>query len=135
MKVGAIAYRNTASGVEICLVSSRRHRDRLTFPKGIVKSGEPFVKAVKRELFEEAGLRGSVKRKSRPICFHGRPGETDSVLYFLVEVKKVSREWPEMDQRERLFIGVEQLEGLSLSDGAKGIIKQVKKITRLRNNR
>lgn len=135
MKVGAIAYRKTASGVEVCLVSSRRHDGRLTFPKGVVKTGERLVSAVKRELFEEAGLRGSVKRKSRPICFHGHPGEVDPVLYFLVKVKKVASKWPEMDQRDRLFMRVEQLDGLSLSEGAEGIVKQVKKIPRLRNDR
>jgi len=66
MRVGAIAYRRGAKGTEICLVSSRRHAGKLTFPKGNVKSGEPLIKAVKRELFEEAGVKGKVKRKRRP---------------------------------------------------------------------
>ena len=35
MKVGAIAYRKTPKGIELCLVSSRRHRGKLTFQKGL----------------------------------------------------------------------------------------------------
>ena len=67
MKVGAIAYRKTPRGVELCLVSSRRHKGKMTFPKGIVKRGEALIAAAKRELYEEAGLRGRVKQKARPI--------------------------------------------------------------------
>ena len=90
MKVGAIAYRKTSKGIEICLVRSRRHRGKLTFPKGASKTGEKPVAAAKRELFEEAGLRGKIKQKSRPIYYKPRTSGKEPNQNFLEKVKEIS---------------------------------------------
>ena len=82
MKVGAIAYQNVADSVELCFVSSRRHRDTITLPKGIVKSDETLTKAAARELFEEAGVSGKVKRKAYPLLFVSKKPAVDDILYF-----------------------------------------------------
>ena len=89
MKVGAIAYQNVADSVELCFVSSRRHRDTLTLPKGIVKSNETLTKAAARELFEEAGVSGKVKRKAHPLLFVSKKPAVDDILYFFVKIQHV----------------------------------------------
>jgi 8-oxo-dGTP pyrophosphatase MutT (NUDIX family) len=130
MKVGAIAYRKTSKGIELCLVSSRRHRGKLTFPKGVVKRGEPLVAAAKRELYEEAGLRGKVKQKSRPIFYHPKSRAQEPVLYFLIKVTKVAKVWPESAERARVFAPLAKFRQLSLGDAPKKLRRQLKKVPR-----
>ena len=128
MKVGAIAYRKTSKGIEICLVSSRRHRGKLTLPKGEVKPGETLVAAVKRELFEEAGLRGKVKQASRPLCFAAKSHQRDPVFYFLVKVTEVKTKWPEKKVRQRVFTGLADMPALPLGDAPKTLLRQIRRL-------
>ena len=122
MKVGAIAYQNVADSVELCLVSSRRHRDTLTLPKGIVKSNETLVKAAARELFEEAGVSGKVKRKAHPLLFVSKKPAVDDILYFFVEIQHVRQNWPEADLRRRVFLTLDEALCRTTSQGTNKII-------------
>lgn len=128
MKVGAIAYRKTPGGIEICLVSSRRHKGKLTLPKGEVKQGETLVAAVKRELFEEAGLHGKVKQTSRPLCFAARSRLRDPVFYFLVKITDVKGKWPEHKVRQRVFTGLADMPALPLGDAPKKLLRQLRRL-------
>ena len=128
MKVGAIAYRKTPGGIEICLVSSRRHKGKLTLPKGEVKQGETLVAAVKRELFEEAGLHGKVKQTSRPLCFAARSRLCDPVFYFLVNITDVKGKWPESAERKRVFTRLDGMSDLPLGDAPKALLRQIRRL-------
>ena len=128
MKVGAIAYRKTRGGIEICLVSSRRHKGRLTLPKGEVKQGETLVAAAKRELFEEAGLLGKVKQTTRPLCFAAKSRRRDPVLYFLVKITDVKAKWPESKIRQRVFTGLDEMPALPLGDAPKALLRQIRRM-------
>ena len=128
MKVGAIAYRMTLRGVEICLVSSRRHAGKLTLPKGEVKPGETLVAAVKRELFEEAGVRGKVKRASRPLCFAAKSRRRDPVFYFLVKITEEKARWPESKERKRVFTSLVDMSDLPLGDAPKALLRQIRRL-------
>ena len=128
MKVGAIAYRKTPAGIEICLVSSRRHKGKLTLPKGEVKQGETLVGAVKRELFEEAGLQGKVKQTSRPLCFAAKSPRRDPVLYFLVKITDMKSKWPERVARKRIFTSLSDMSDLPLGDAPKALLRQMRRL-------
>lgn len=122
MKVGAIAYRNNANGVELCFVSSRRHKGAITLPKGIVKPNEQLTKAATRELFEEAGVTGKVKRKSYPLFFTSNKIGIEDILYFFVKITAVQENWPEANHRNRVFLTVNEASSRATSQGTKKII-------------
>ena len=122
MKVGAIAYRNNANGVELCFVSSRRHKGIITLPKGIVKPNEQLTKAATRELFEEAGVTGKVKRKSYPLFFTSNKVGIEDILYFFVKITAVQENWPEANHRNRVFLTVNEASSRATSQGTKKII-------------
>ena len=122
MKVGAIAYRNNANGVELCFVSSRRHKGAITLPKGIVKPNEQLAKAATRELFEEAGVTGKVKWKSYPLFFTSNKIGIEDILYFFVKIQHVRQNWPEADLRRRVFLTLDEALCRATSQGANTII-------------
>ena len=125
MKVGAIAYRKTTKGAEFCLVSSLRHKGTLTFPKGNVKQGETLSKAVKRELFEEAGLRGKIKNKKRPFCTQMSFGKREPVFYFLLKITGMAAAWPESKRRKRIFTTVKGMKKLQLGHAPKKLRREL----------
>lgn len=135
MKVGAIAYRKTSKGVEICLVSSRRHRGKLTFPKGASKTGEKPVAAAKRELFEEAGLRGKIKQKSRPIYYQPPTSGQEPILYFLVKVTEIADKWPESKVRKRVFSSLRDMRRLPLGEAPRQLLQKLRRVPRLAKTR
>lgn len=125
MKVGAIAYRKTPNGVEVCLVSSLRHKGTLTFPKGNVKEGETLTQAVKRELFEEAGLRGKIKNKKRPFCTQLSFGKREPVFYFLFKITEMVSVWPESKRRKRLFTTIKGMKELPLGHAPRRLRREL----------
>ena len=122
MKVGAIAYRNNANGVELCFVSSRRHKGAITLPKGIVKPNEQLAKAATRELFEEAGVTGKVKRKSYPLFFTSNKIGIEDILYFFVKITAVQENWPEANHRNRVFLTVNEASSRATSQGTREVL-------------
>lgn len=122
MKVGAIAYRNNANGVELCFVSSRQHKGAITLPKGIVKPNEQLAKAATRELFEEAGVTGKVKRKSYPLFFTSNKIGIEDILYFFVKITAVQENWPEANHRNRVFLTVNEASSKATSQGTREVL-------------
>lgn len=125
MKIGAIAFLETTKGIEICLVSSRRHDGTQTLPKGYCKEHENLPKAALRELYEEAGILGRVNYKSRPILYSSKNNAADEVLYFFVETIKIASDWPEKKQRNRIFVTLEEAVELKTSKAARKILKEL----------
>jgi ADP-ribose pyrophosphatase YjhB (NUDIX family) len=130
MKVGAIAYQNVADSIKLCFVSSRRHRNTLTLPKGIVKFNEKLTKAATRELFEEAGVSGKVKRKAYPLLFVSKKPEIDDVLYFFVKIQNVSQNWPEAGLRRRVFLTLDEALYRTTSQSTQKIISLLMNVQR-----
>ena len=135
MKVGAIAYLKTSKGIEICLVSSRRHRGKLTFPKGASKTGEKPVAAARRELFEEAGVSGKIKQKSRPIYYQPRTSGQEPILYFLVKVTEIADKWPESKVRKRVFSSLRDMRRLPLGEAPRQLLQKLRRVPRLAKTR
>lgn len=104
----ALCWRLHKDDVQILLVTSRRQR-RWIIPKGWPVDDSTPVEAAQEEAWEEGGVIG----KARPTCLgiysytkviRGEDDLPCIVAVFPVKVKKVRREWPEMDERRRKWV-------------------------------
>lgn len=101
MKVGVVPFREKAGRIEICLISSRSKPGQITFPKGIVKSGEALEKAALRELYEEAGLKGEILFRRTPLLLSPRKRPEETCVFFWCRIDTVKKSWPEQKIRDR----------------------------------
>ncbi|NDH26624.1 MAG: NUDIX domain-containing protein, partial [Rhodobacteraceae bacterium] len=94
----------------------------ITLPKGIVKPNEQLTKAATRELFEEAGVTGKVKRKSYPLFFTSNKIGIEDILYFFVKITAVQENWPEANHRNRVFLTLNEASSRATSQGTRGVL-------------
>lgn len=104
----ALPYRMTDNGLQVLLVTSRDTR-RWIIPKGWSKKGVEPHEMASIEAFEEAGVRGKVKKK--PIGEYRYDKRLDdgstiacSVSVHPLEVTTILTNWPEQGQRERRWL-------------------------------
>jgi 8-oxo-dGTP pyrophosphatase MutT (NUDIX family) len=104
LQYGALPYRVTGAGsLELLLVTTRQSK-RWIIPKGRRIKGLKPAKCAAREAFEEAGVRGSIEKKSIG-AFRFLKTVDDAlavmceVRIFPLKVKRQMRQWPEAPQR------------------------------------
>lgn len=104
-QVAALVCRTGPHGKEVLLITSRDTR-RWIIPKGWCHKGLSRAQSAVREAFEEAGIRGKVKRKpigafvyEKVIDATGRSLDC-LVDVFQVTFKKQAMKWPERGQRD-----------------------------------
>jgi 8-oxo-dGTP pyrophosphatase MutT (NUDIX family) len=105
VQYGALPYRlSNDSRAEFMLVTSRETR-RWIIPKGWPKKGKSPHQLAAREAFEEAGVRGSIAKRSVG-SFSYKKGLKEGgmveceVRVFPLKVKRQSKEWPEKNERK-----------------------------------
>ena len=87
--------------LSVCLIRSRKHPERWTFPAGGVERGELHAEAALRETREEAGLTG---RLGSRIC---EVADDKSVtIAFALHVEAELPTWDEMHERERRWFSL-----------------------------
>lgn len=108
-QVGGLCYRRRADDVVEVLLITTRETKRWTIPKGWpVKGLEPH-QAAKLEAWEEAGVRGKVKK--RPFGYFtyvktlgGGQKVPSLVQVHLLETRKTRSHFPERGQRELMWL-------------------------------
>jgi 8-oxo-dGTP pyrophosphatase MutT (NUDIX family) len=105
VQYGALPYRlSNGTRAEFMLVTSRETR-RWIIPKGWPKKGQSPHQLAAREAFEEAGVRGSIAKRSVG-SFSYKKGLKEGgmveceVRVFPLKVKRQSKEWPEKNERK-----------------------------------
>lgn len=111
LQFGAIPWRRGPSGIEFCLITSRR-TGRWIFPKGGRTAWLSAPASAAQEAFEEAGVEGDAAR--RPIgSYRGtkqREGGATQILVemYPLEVRVELADWPEKAQRQRRWAGLDE---------------------------
>ena len=104
-QVGALCWREAASGIELVLVTSR-DTGRWVTPKGHRMQGFPDPLAAAEEAYEEAGVRGAVGKVAIGV-FHydkrlsGKAVRNTAVDVYPLQVQTEYDDWPEAHQRSR----------------------------------
>jgi 8-oxo-dGTP pyrophosphatase MutT (NUDIX family) len=108
-QVAALVHRSGNSGPEILLITSR-DTGRWIIPKGWRQKGRSRARSALREAFEEAGIRGSVRKKAIGSYVYekriDKKGVTHDCLVdvFLVAFSKQEKKWPERGQRTSAWL-------------------------------
>lgn len=113
MLCAAIPYRKTPAGdLEVLLVTSRS-KGNWILPKGKVKPGKTAAVSAQEEVYEEAGVRGTidqalVARFDLPLIEVGEGAAVEQMQIFSMEAEVVAATWPEMFQRQRRWVSLEE---------------------------
>ncbi len=109
-QVAALPLRRTGGVIEVLLVTSR-DTGRWIIPKGWRPKGQKSHKAAAREAREEAGVKGKIKQKPlgrfRYVKHEISASGPIDVTVFLLAVRKELKRWPEKDQRQRAWFGLD----------------------------
>jgi 8-oxo-dGTP pyrophosphatase MutT (NUDIX family) len=111
-QVAALPWRpSPLGGIEILLVTSR-DTGRWVLPKGWPEGEEKLDQSALREAQEEAGISGDIGAESVGSYFYDKRLPTGlakrcEVQVFALEVTRIARKWPEMDQRTRNWVAPE----------------------------
>lgn len=104
---GGVVFRLTAKGPRYLLVEASGARRRWVFPKGRVENGETAAAAARREVSEEAGVRGRSIRRLRSVE-QKKAGERIFIVYYLMAY--AGRTTPLEKRKTRWFAVDEALE-------------------------
>jgi 8-oxo-dGTP pyrophosphatase MutT (NUDIX family) len=102
-QAGAIPFRFAADGLRVLLITSRE-TGRWVIPKGNVPPGFSAARAAEREAFEEAGVKGVLRKPPLGTYAYGKRLPSGLVRQALVkvyalDVQKQVKKWPERGQR------------------------------------
>ena len=87
----------------ICLVTSRSGK-RWVIPKGCLEHSKTVGEIALQEAWEEAGIQGVLQPEALGHYFYEKWDRTYCVTVFLMEVTRVSPNWPEADRRQRCWL-------------------------------
>ena len=102
-QVAALCFRRTGKGLRVLLITSR-DTGRWVIPKGWPMRNRSDAEAAAREAFEEAGVRGTITRRS--VGHYTYPKKLANgrflpclVQVFALEVREMVKVYPETGQR------------------------------------
>lgn len=128
IQYAALPYRfNEAEELEILLVTSRRTK-RWIIPKGWPIKGLKPPESAAREAFEEAGVRGKIRKKSVGNFTYQKLLDDDGVTVpcevkvFPLLVQRQSKTWPEIKQRLTRWLAPEKAISLIKEPDLKALV-------------
>lgn len=111
-----IPYRFEFNQLQICMVTSRGQGKWLV-PKGKREKDQTDKETASLEAYEEAGLLGILTRspikQARIQVLPG--GDRQGCKVYLLKVEQTLDFWPEMYQRKRLWLPMNELDGLDIT--------------------
>ena len=92
---------------EFCLITSLVKK-RWIFPKGIIDPGETPHESAHKEVWEEAGLRGTISGDPLGQFADAKWGCDLQVQVVMMQVGESAEVWPEVAQRQREWVAADE---------------------------
>jgi 8-oxo-dGTP pyrophosphatase MutT (NUDIX family) len=130
IQYAALPYRlNRRSRTEIMLVTSRGTQ-RWIIPKGWPQRGRAAPDSAAHEAFEEAGVVGSVGRRSVGSFSYEKRLRNGAVMVcevrvFPLKVTRQTKQWPEKDQRQVKWLPAKEAAEIVQEDKLSEIIRRL----------
>jgi len=125
---GAIPWRRAEDGIEFLLITSRR-TGRWIFPKGGRIAWLSPQASAAQEAYEEGGVEGDIAAEPAGIYRTVRQRAEGSVelevQMYPLEVEMVLESWPEMKQRRRIWVGLENCVLMLSEPGLVPMVRQI----------
>lgn len=122
---GSIPIRRRGNEFEVCLVSSRKRKERYVFPKGRAERNEKLKHTAIRETVEEAGLLGELI--DYPIIHKSGTHENNNagteICFYPMLVETEMKRWPERFMRQRRWVPLTKLKKKKKYKHLRGILK------------
>lgn len=129
-QAGVIAYHVLDGGIRVLLMTSR-DTGRWIIPKGNIKTGTKPAKAVEKEAYEEAGIRGEIFG-SIPLGFYTyfkvlTSGEKQpaTVEVYLLMVTQQLKKWPEKHERRLSWVSLKKAVRLVQEPGVVPLLRRL----------
>lgn len=106
----------------ICLITSRSGK-RWVVPKGCLEPDKTAGQVGLLEAWEEAGLVGVLGREAVGTYIYKKCGNTYHVTVFLMQVTRVTLNWPECSWRKRRWVQATKARALVEHRGLREIIQ------------
>jgi 8-oxo-dGTP pyrophosphatase MutT (NUDIX family) len=125
---GVVPYRVVDGKIEVLLITTRKN-DSWVIPKGGIPQGMSPRASAAKEAWEEAGVIGQVESSKLGTYKYRKRGKTYRVKMYPLPVQAVSRNYPELGKRHRVWLDVEQAASMVKTTSLKRILKRFSKIT------
>jgi 8-oxo-dGTP pyrophosphatase MutT (NUDIX family) len=107
LQSAVIPFRIKKKRIKILLITSLKTKQWI-FPKGIIEEHLTPQQSALQEAAEEAGVEGKVLNIILGEYSYVKWGGTCVVTVFPMYVTKVMNDWPEADQRKRLWVSIDE---------------------------
>ncbi|WP_130537463.1 NUDIX hydrolase [Thiomicrorhabdus indica] len=95
-------------GIKVVLITTKpKKNDNWIFPKGQVELNMTAFDSAAKEAFEEAGVIGQINPVQFDEYQHKKWGGNMSVKVYTLEVSQILDQWPEMRDRHRQIVSLE----------------------------
>ena len=130
LQVAALCYRETPDGKDVLMITSRG-TGRWILPKGWPMDGKNGAQSALQEAWEEAGVKKATIQGD-PIGHYeylknlgkGR-AETVQTLVYIAKVTKLSKSYPERDQRKRQWVRADEAANLVHEPKLRDLLRQL----------
>ena len=130
VQTAIIPWRNTNNYEEVLLISTRilsaGQKKQWIIPQGNVEPWQTPVEAGENEAWEEAGVKGRIEKSPITFFTYNNQNIQHKVFYYPLEVIEQSSDWPEKNERSRIWLNIIEVDKKIKNEKLRRVFKNFK---------